>query len=330
MLVWFTLDLRDRPPSAGDPERWRPPSQRIWQVAAPALAFAVAVGVLDTLSAGPGRGAATGVGFGLVVLLLTRRRLEKHVETGAGQVSPVEVGVFALVLVGLLAGFGYGLMFGAIAGLSCRVTRDIALRRQPSGRARPSARGAAAGVLLGGIALLGAVFDHIAAGWLLLIGLTGGTAGAFAFGVESRDPERLPTASPYGLYRRDRAASIVITVAVAVALGLAVGARAMAIGGSARIGLFAALATLLTYGITAGLMISMAAARYLAFTVSRVRLYYRGHLPWALMPFLDDAHRNRLVLRSAGAAYQFRHQNLKERIADDGPALGEHPAPTAP
>jgi hypothetical protein len=48
--------------------------------------------------------------------------------------------------------------------------------------------------------------------------------------------------------------------------------------------------------------------------VSRLWLCGTGRLPWRLMAFLDDAHR-RGVLRQVGAAYQFRHVRLQERLA---------------
>jgi hypothetical protein len=318
LLVWFALDLQRRPPATGQPETGQARTKRLQAIAA-AVPVAAVVGALDTASAGAGRGIATAIGFGLAVLFLAEHRRHKRLETLARRVSPAEVGAFVLILVGIIAGFGYGLMFGVVAGLGCRVTRDIALRAQPSLRARPSAGGVAVGVLLGGVAALGALFNHMRVEWLVLVTLTGIVAGAFAFGIDSKDPDRSTIASPYGLYRRDRAASIRILAMVATAVGIAVGARAMAISGSPSTGTLAAVAALLTYGMTAGLIVSASATRYLTFTVARVRLYYRGHLPWALMPFLDDAHRERLVLRSTGPAYQFRHSELKERIARDSP-----------
>lgn len=37
-------------------------------------------------------------------------------------------------------------------------------------------------------------------------------------------------------------------------------------------------------------------------------------LPWALMGFLEDAHQ-RGVLRQEGTVYQFRHTELRRRLA---------------
>jgi hypothetical protein len=41
-----------------------------------------------------------------------------------------------------------------------------------------------------------------------------------------------------------------------------------------------------------------------------------GCLPWRLTAFMEDAHRHGL-LRQAGAAYQFRHLRLQQRLAGD-------------
>jgi uncharacterized membrane protein (UPF0136 family) len=318
LLVWLTLGLTGPQTEAARFETRKTPGDQIRSLAL-AVAAALIIGILDTVSAGIGRGIATAIGIGLAVFFLLRRSADREVETNAGEISPVEVGFFVLVLVGLVAGFGYALMFGLIAGLGCRVTRDIALRRQPSGRALPSARGSITGVLLGCIPVLGAAFNGSPAPWLVLIGLTSAMAGAFTFGIASKDPERIPAASPYELYKQDRADFAVMTLVVAAALGTAVGARAAAISGSLSVAVLAGAGTLVTYGVSAGLVMSTTATRFLAFTAVRFRLYYRGYVPWSLMAFLDDAHRNRFVLRSAGAAYQFRHRDLKEKIAEGSP-----------
>ncbi|MFC5103265.1 hypothetical protein [Kibdelosporangium philippinense] len=43
-------------------------------------------------------------------------------------------------------------------------------------------------------------------------------------------------------------------------------------------------------------------------------LALRGHLPWRLIPFLEDAHQ-RGVLRQNGGVYQFRHARLRDHLA---------------
>lgn len=48
--------------------------------------------------------------------------------------------------------------------------------------------------------------------------------------------------------------------------------------------------------------------------LTRTWLPLHGHLPWAVMAFLQDAHR-RGVLRQAGGVYQFRHARLQNHLA---------------
>jgi hypothetical protein len=56
-------------------------------------------------------------------------------------------------------------------------------------------------------------------------------------------------------------------------------------------------------------------------TMAWLQLQRSCHIPViALMPFLEDA-RERGVLRTIGAAYQFRHAMLQDRLADQAPAF---------
>ncbi|MGV9978647.1 hypothetical protein ACWDUH_13305 [Micromonospora wenchangensis] len=57
------------------------------------------------------------------------------------------------------------------------------------------------------------------------------------------------------------------------------------------------------------------AGAWARYTVARAVLAARGHLPWRTMAFLDDAV-DRGVLRRVGAAYQFRHPRLRDRLAE--------------
>jgi hypothetical protein len=71
------------------------------------------------------------------------------------------------------------------------------------------------------------------------------------------------------------------------------------------------------YGLAVGLAVGTAGALSRAwgrFTVARVWLALRGHLPWQLMDFLNDAHR-RGVLRQSGAVHEFRHLKLRDHLA---------------
>ncbi len=60
----------------------------------------------------------------------------------------------------------------------------------------------------------------------------------------------------------------------------------------------------------------VALSRWGRWTATRLRLAYRGHLPWDVLGFLEDA-RQLGVLRQVGGDYQFRHAELTSRLADD-------------
>nr|BFE38336.1 hypothetical protein GCM10010200_105870 [Actinomadura rugatobispora] len=51
-----------------------------------------------------------------------------------------------------------------------------------------------------------------------------------------------------------------------------------------------------------------------AYHISRLWLALRGRLPFFLMRFVQDAHRNTAVLRRVGAVYQFRHARLQDAL----------------
>jgi hypothetical protein len=121
--------------------------------------------------------------------------------------------------------------------------------------------------------------------------------------------------SPRRLYLQDRAAFLSTTAVITVAWGIAVGALALSTGNPVHVGLMAALTTTLTYGLSTGLVIAASTTQFGTFMLWRIWMAAKGDLPWRLMAFLDDAHRNRGVLRSNGASYQFRHQYLQQKIA---------------
>jgi hypothetical protein len=77
--------------------------------------------------------------------------------------------------------------------------------------------------------------------------------------------------------------------------------------------LFTALLVALVYGITSSVTWPT--------TLAWRQLRRTHHVPpVALMPFLEDA-RNRGVLRTVGAVYQFRHATLQDKLAKHTPAL---------
>ncbi|GAA2482148.1 NACHT domain-containing protein [Streptomyces gobitricini] len=69
------------------------------------------------------------------------------------------------------------------------------------------------------------------------------------------------------------------------------------------------------------LLYDMAVSAWGRYTVARLWLAAGGKLPRRFMAFLRDAHR-RGVLRQAGGFYQFRHIELRDRLAEDVSAHG--------
>lgn len=78
----------------------------------------------------------------------------------------------------------------------------------------------------------------------------------------------------------------------------------------------------LAFGLVVGLVLataiglasSTAQTAWSSYRLSLAWLVVRHLLPWRLMDFLDDAHKQG-VLRQEGAYYQFRHIQLQEQIA---------------
>jgi hypothetical protein len=71
----------------------------------------------------------------------------------------------------------------------------------------------------------------------------------------------------------------------------------------------------LAAGIIIGLGFGLHHAASVFFVITRYWLAARRRLPWQLMDFLADAHRERGILRQSGSSYQFRHGALLQWLA---------------
>lgn len=302
VVAWYVLHP-DRPAPGGRA------TGGAFGIAVAAAGTAVVAGCLDAMSAGWTRGVITGLSVGLV-LLYTRLRLAFPRAAG----TPVDAGMFAVVVVGLAAGFAYGLVLGVTFGLAFQVSRDVARRRFPSLGPRLSWPGVAGGAIMGAVVATAAGFNGIGSGWLVPIGLTSGAAAALGFGAQGRPVPDDVVMSPRRLLHLDRRTFVATLGIVAFSVALATGIRTMAQGGSTAAGVVAVLTTVITYGLTAGLLSAVAQSRYGAYLLWRLIHATRGQLPWRLMTFLASAH-HRGVLRQNGANYQFRHQYLQDRLA---------------
>jgi hypothetical protein len=67
-------------------------------------------------------------------------------------------------------------------------------------------------------------------------------------------------------------------------------------------------------GSLSALIVSITSTAWGRFALTRAYLASRGKVPWRLLTFLEDAH-HRGALRQSGAVYQFRHSQLRDRLA---------------
>ncbi|GAA1869552.1 NACHT domain-containing protein [Asanoa iriomotensis] len=325
LLTWFLVaPPRLRPDTASD---HRPVGLLDGtRFAGPAIVVGVLVGALDVLSAGAA-GVAYGVAGCAIVLYGSYRRSDlwrRRTPDATGHrgpahwaIRPEEVGVVVTVLVGVVAGFAYAIVYGVTSALAVKVSLEIHARRRPSTGLRASRAGVLGGAVLGSMVAFGASFSRIGPQWALLIGVTSAAAAIVAFGTEGKPaPENL-VLSPRRLLDLDRWAFLRTTVGLAVTVGLAAGTWTMAVYGPAA-AVLATISTTATYGVSAGLVVAAAQCRYGHYSASRLWLAADQKLPWRLQAFLDDAYTIRGVLRRNGAVYQFRHERLQGRLAQGG------------
>ena len=119
--------------------------------------------------------------------------------------------------------------------------------------------------------------------------------------------------SPAPTLRADRSAAIFRGTAVSLLILVAVIILLKATGAAVEIRVTLASARITACCVAMGLL-AITLSTWLRFQAARTWLAARGRLPWRLMGFLNAAH-TRGVLRQAGAAYQFRHVRLQERLA---------------
>ncbi|QFZ19599.1 NACHT domain-containing protein [Saccharothrix syringae] len=270
------------------------------------------------------------------------------VEGALVDVSAVRMPALA-VMVGLVAGLGFGLAHGHVVGGQPLEPVRVRLRlrgRPEPGWARVRARGRL-GLLFG--ALVGCVYGVLrkVAQWLVLdlpvtpmtavvdtvlfgtvFGLGAGSVLALITALEAPLDVR-SAGSPTGLLRANRRTVLVqvvlfVPLFAVLVMGLTwlVVQALVALPGDRIFGVTLVWTPLngLVLGLVCGLgggigyVLGMTAwGQWLVF--ARLWLPLTGRLPWAVHAFLDDAYR-RGVLRRAGAVYQFRHARLQDHLAE--------------
>jgi hypothetical protein len=222
---------------------------------------------------------------------------------GAGRLGTAGAGAADGMEAGLALGLVFGLVFGLrpmdggatanrilgiSGGLLARVGRSVTLGLVGGGTM--------------GIALTAALQGQMTHDWDLLIGtylavgLVLGAVAALVSLVDERSAQ-----SP-----QSRLAA----------------ARLTAVGGAALVGMAAGVGTAavtnLTFGVIAAVMVgtmTIGGSRWGAYTAARLRLASARRLPWRLSLFLENMAEVG-VLRQAGPVYQFRHAQLRDRLAD--------------
>jgi hypothetical protein len=136
--------------------------------------------------------------------------------------------------------------------------------------------------------------------------------------------------SPAAVLARDRRAALLLTLITGTAAAVLTGVAVASWDASYQSpdtghlialedGLSMAAGTGVT--VTVGLAVAGLGLAWPQWLIARSWLALRGHLPFRLMAFLDDAH-ERGVLRQAGPFYQFRHIELQHHLAASS-RLGE-------
>ncbi len=234
-------------------------------------------------------------------------------ESGLG--AGLVFGLVAGLAMGLMVGLAAGLVGGLVVGLRTKAPQMTQTIVRTPGTLKKFGSYFASGLLFGvgsglvvdlkaglGVGLAVGVVTGLLAG--LAVRLIGGlgewSVTAPAHEVASRSPE--------SLLRSTRTGAIAQTVVAG--LGTAIGTG---LGAGLMVGPGAGLIVGLGVGVVGGPVIGLDTI-WGRFLLARAWLSLRGQLPLRLMRFLEDAHR-RGVLRQSGAAYQFRHARLQDRLA---------------
>jgi len=224
---------------------------------------------------------------------------------------------------GFAATISSGLGVGLAAGFAANVASKSSASGSPARGLRWSPIGLILGVTCG--LLVGYITwaqSGLAAGLVVgVAGTIGGTLTGLLFGAVTTDLAEAIT--PRRAHERDRSAFLLSWLGMGVPYGLATG-LATAYGRNAATGLRDGTLFGAGVGVTSffvvGLVFALFQACWGSYALAHCWLAVRGRLPWRLMAFLDDAHRNRGVLRQVGVVYQFRHLELQRRLTS-----AEHP-----
>jgi hypothetical protein len=233
---------------------------------------------------------------------LSGRRLALIGGLAFGLVSGIAFGLRGGLGSGLVPGLVFGLLGALVTGLGATPARGLGLR--------PLRRGD----LLFGLAfgLIAGLATGLIAGPVagLMGGLVVALITAHSNALVGLKADLTATAGPQTALARDRSTYLTLGGLVGLGLGLGLGFVFRLV-----VGLVPGLVSVALAGVVAGYCYAAAHTAWVPFVLVRSWLAVRRRLPLRLMSFLSDAHKQRGVLRQAGAVYQFRHVDLQRRLA---------------
>jgi hypothetical protein len=290
----------------------------------------MAGGMIGAIIGGLAAGVAGKHGIGHEPSLISGLPEALGIAIGAGATTDFLGGLVGTLagsfVAGCLAAVGLGLPAGIVNGLGVAMAAGLAvyyLGRQGPSSKQPKWEGhiGIPGGLVIGLATGFTVWREEGVVVAVVIGLVLAATAALPFGLRHHDEDLDLVPSPGQALARDASAFR----RTALSAGLAAGCVGFIAGAMASIFEVGAKASLpdvvsdgLGIGLSSALVIGLTFGFYHAaspyFRIVSWWLAARGEVPWRLRYFLDDAYQ-KTVLRQVGAAYEFRHVILRDRLA---------------
>lgn len=291
----------------------------------------MAGGLIGAAVGGLGAGVAGRYGVGHEALLFSGLPDALGIGIGAGASTDFFGGLAGSLIgsfmAGYLEGVGLGVPAGLIDGLAVAMAAGLFVAFM--GRANPARRrpqwhwqvGLAGGLIVGlAVGFIVGRAEGACAG--VAAGIVLAAAASLPFGLSHSEQNLDYVPSPGQALAMDATAFRFTALSAGLATGTA-GFVSVSLASILEVGARMSVASVVSdglgTGLSAGLVAALAFGCYHAasprFLIVSWWLALRGKTPWRLHGFLEDAH-ERGVLRQVGAAYQFRHEDLRQRLAN--------------
>jgi hypothetical protein len=270
-----------------------------------------------------GIGHAVGLFGGLAVALAVGIGVGSSTNRVGGLLGGLSGGFISVILEGVGKGLPAGLVNGVGMGLAAAMAASFVGAKTPAFKMHWTWFGSVCGLAIGSVVgLITGREEGVSLG--LLAGISVGLLSALPCSLATDQQVR---ADPGAFSPRDALSQDYRTfLKTALSAGIAAAIAGLLGGGFVSVAAVNAqprLGTLVSdglgIGLAAGVIIGLGFGLYHAafesFFITRVWLACRRKLPWRLMGFLDDAHKERGILRQSGTVYQFRHLELQYWLA---------------